>query len=310
MTNKSLFLTCEGGRLYRLNLMTGVSTLLYQHPSRQTLMGLAFLRDVIYFAGRTFVIKGQLQGDQVVVQKELECFRTVKGLTRQLRKFWERVGAPSRAIEYTPQHFHQMNIALGKLFISDTERNEVLELDEDLNPTRRIRIQPHRRDYNHLNNVFWDGEAFYVCLNRYGKSFGYGGYAKFTKEWEEVERGTLGWESHALAIVQGQKWNLVASSGTGKQIWHPHKAGLMVDGKLVFEHDPDEVFCKDFSLDDERLYIVGGQIRKREEREYADGVVYVLDRQFRLMKEFRIPKSGGVCGCRLPGADYSNGVRD
>jgi hypothetical protein len=290
--------------------MTGVSTLLYQHPSRQTLMGLAFLRDVIYFAGKTFVIRGQLQGDQVVVQKELECYRTVKGLTRQLRKFWERVGALSRAVEYTPQHFHQMNIALGKLFISDTERNEVLELDEDLNIIRRIPIQPHRRDHNHLNNVFWDGVAFYVCLNRYGKPFGYGGYAKFTKEWEEVERRTLGWESHALAIVQGQIWNLVASSGTTKQIWHPHKAGLMVDGRLVFEHDPDQVFCKDFSVDTDYIYMVGGQISAREERKAADGFVFVLDRQYHQIKEFRIPKIGGICGCRLQGEDYSNGVRD
>ena len=308
--NKNLFLTCEGGRLYRLNLMTGVSTLLYQHPSRQTLMGLAFLRDAIYFAGRTFVVRGQLQGDQVVVQKELKGLRKVKGLTRQLRKFWERLGAHSRAVEYTPQHFHQMNIALGKLFISDTERNEVLELDEDLNQIQRIVIQPHRRDYNHVNNVFWDGVSFYVCLNRYWKPFGYSGYAKFTKEWEEVERRTLGWESHALAIVQGQIWNLVASSGTTKQIWHPHKAGLMVEGRLVFEHDPDQVFCKDFSVDDECIYLVGGQIRAREERKAADGFVFVLDRQYHLVKEFRISKSGGICGCRLLGEDYSNGVRD
>jgi hypothetical protein len=179
-----------------------------------------------------------------------------------------------------------------------------------LNQIQRIVIQPHRRDHNHLNNVFWDGEAFYVCLNRYEKPFGYGGYAKFTKDWEEVERRTLGWESHALAIVQGQIWNLVASSGTAKQIWHPHKAGLMVDGRLVFEHDPDRVFWKDFSVDTEYIYMVGGQISAREERKAADGFVFVLDRKYHLVKEFRLPMIGGICGCRLLGEDYSNGVRD
>lgn len=203
-----------------------------------------------------------------------------------------------------------MNIVRGKLFIAATSRNEVWEFDEDLNLTRRIPIQPHRHDYHHLNNVFWDGQAFYVCLNRYGKPYGYGGYAKFTWEWEEIERGTLGWESHALAIVDGRKWNLVASSGSAKQIFHPHKAGLMVDGKLVFEHDPDQVFCKDLSIDSEHIYMVGGQVCLREDRKNADGIVFMLNRQYQLMKEFRIPRIGGICGCRLDGVDYSNGIQD
>ncbi len=35
--NKNFFLTWEAGRLYRLDLMTGASDLLYKHPSGQEL---------------------------------------------------------------------------------------------------------------------------------------------------------------------------------------------------------------------------------------------------------------------------------
>lgn len=308
--NKNLFLTCEGGRLFRLDVTTGVSTLLYQHPSGQELMGLAFLDDKIYFAGLTIIAKGTLQGDRLFVEKEVECFSKPKGLAKLLRKFWQRVGAESRAVECVSQDFHQMNTVGRKLFVTATGRNEVWEFKEDLTNTRRIALQPHRYDFHHLNNVFWDGQSFYVCLNRYGKPFGYAGYARFTEDWEEIERRTIGWESHALIVIQGQIWNLVASSGNLKRVWHPHRSGLMVNGNLVFEHDPDQVFCKDFSADAERIYIVGGQICAREERKHSDGVVFVLDRDYRLQKEIRIPGVGGIRGCRLQGVDYSNGVRD
>ena len=37
----------------------------------------------------------------------------------------------------------------------------------------------------------------------------------------------------------------------------------MVNGKLVFEHNPDKYFCKNFSMDNEHIYIVGG-VRARD----------------------------------------------
>ena len=33
----------------------------------------------------------------------------------------------------------------------------------------------------------------------------------------------------------------------------------MINGELVFEHDPDKYFCNDFPMDDEHIYIVGGE---------------------------------------------------
>ncbi len=304
----SLVVTSEGGRVYRLDVSSGQATLLYQHPGGQELMGVVVVGNTIYLSGSTVLLKGTLQGDCVVVQQEREYFHHGRWMAKQLRNFWHRVGAYARVVEYVPQDFHQMNLVEGRLVVTATSRNEVWEVDKDLALLRRIVIQPHRHDYHHLNNVFWDGQWFYVCLNRYAQPFGVAGYAKFTKEWEEVERKTLGWESHALAIVQGQLWNLVASSSTHKPIAHPHKAGLMVDDTLVFEHDPDRVFCKDFSVDADRIYIVGGQIGVREMRKQAEGVVYVLDRQYRLQKEIRIAGTGGFRGCRLLGVDYSNGA--
>jgi hypothetical protein len=83
----------------------------------------------------------------------------------------------------------------------------------------------------------------------------------------------------------------------------------MVNGELVFEHDPDKYFCKDFSMDDEHIYIVGGESKRREDRGLAAGVVFVLNRKYELLEEHVLHGMGGLCGCRLPDVDYSNGAR-
>jgi hypothetical protein len=143
-------------------------------------------------------------------------------------------------------------------------------------------------------------EAFYVCLNCYHKSYGYAGYAKFDLDWNEIERRRIGWESHALSVIDGKIVNLCSSSGAIKNISHPHRAGLMVNGELVFEHNPDKYFCKDFSMDDEHIYIVGGESKKREDRGKAAGVVFVLNRKYELLKECVLPGTGGLCGAVYP----------
>ena len=60
----------------------------------------------------------------------------------------------------------------------------------------------------------------------------------------------------------------------------------MVNGKLVFEHNPDKYFCKNFSMDNEHIYIVGGgESKRREARGMASGVVFGLDRKYELLEE-------------------------
>lgn len=82
----------------------------------------------------------------------------------------------------------------------------------------------------------------------------------------------------------------------------------MIGGDFVFKYDTHEYFCKDFSMDEERIYIVGGRNTQRERRAVADGVVFVLNRRFELLEKHEISGFGGFNGCRLRGTDYSTGI--
>jgi hypothetical protein len=308
--NEFLYLTSQSGKLMRLNTKSGDYDVLYQDPQSKYLFGLVLNPKKLYFSGQTVLGMGAISSTGFQVEKVVEFYGPQwDKIKRRVRKFWLRLGAYSRAVHYSMPDFHQMNVHNSSLYVSATGLNEVWQLDQELNLIRRIVIQPHIQDYHHLNNVFFDGDAFYVCLNRYGQQYGNGGYAKFDRNWNELERRMVGWESHGLMLFQGQIINLCSSSGSIKNVNHPHHAGLMVNGDLVFEHDPNKYFCKDISMDDERIYIVGGENKKREERGAAAGVIFILNRKYELLEERVIPGIGGLCGCRLPDVDYSNGAK-
>jgi hypothetical protein len=81
----------------------------------------------------------------------------------------------------------------------------------------------------------------------------------------------------------------------------------MMEEQLVFAYDPNEFFCKDFSMDDEHIVIVGGTSAERGQRSSASGVVFILNRRFELLSKEIISGLGGFNGCRLMGCDYSRG---
>ena len=80
-----------------------------------------------------------------------------------------------------------------------------------------------------------------------------------------------------------------------KEVKHPLKSGLMVDGELVFIHEYD-IFCKDFLKDDNHIYIFGGQVGEREQRAQHDGIVFILDNNYNLKEKIIFSNTGGFSG--------------
>jgi len=309
-TNRHLFLTCESGKLIQFDTETCRHHTLFQGQSPDYLFGIACRDSMVYFAGCTFLAMANIRSQGFEFVKMVTPFKPLRGMhNRVMRYVWTELGAHSRVIPYGKPDLHQMNIYDSTVYVTATSWNEIWLLDLDLNLKQRIQIQPHIRNYHHLNNVVCDGQHFYVCLNRYERSGGSGGYAKFDLGWNEVERRALGWESHALSVIDGEIVHLCCSTeGAGKEIRHPRRAGLMIDDTLVFEYDPSQYYCKDFSMDDERIYVVGGENTTRERRKEAAGVVFILNRNYELLRKCVMPGIGGLNGCRLSGLDYSNGT--
>jgi hypothetical protein len=308
--SRQLILTSEGGKLIRFDTKTGRFDVLYEHSSSDYLFGIVCDGDHVYFSGCTFLGLGQIGTRGFELIKTVTPFQPKRGTySRMMRSLWTTLGAHSKIIPYGKPDLHQMNQYGSTLYVAATSWNEIWLFDLDLQLKQRIQLQPVMRDYYHLNNVFCDGTHFYVCLNRYTGGPGSGGYAKFDLEWNEVERRAVGCESHALSVIDGQVVQLSCYSWRSEdQIRHPRKAGLMIGNDFVFEYDPQEYFCKDFSMDEECIYIIGGKNARRERRAVADGIVFVLNRRFELLEKHEIRGLGGLNGCRLRGTDHSRGA--
>lgn len=311
--NDVLYLACESGRIVGFNTRSCEYYTVYQDPSQETMMGLIIDGETLYFGGKTFLGLATVAQKSFSLESRIEfnSFSPRKAIASLVYRL-DRFGPFTWFIKERSPAFHQMNLYGSQIYLSVTGCNEVWVINKKLDLIRRIAVHPHLPDYNHLNNVFADSQHFYVCLNRYDKKYGYGGFAKFDADWNELGRFRLGWEVHAFSIIDGQTYNLCGSSQEAKpgiQMHHPHGAGLMVDGRLVFEHAPGKFFCKDFSMDDEFIYVVGGEVAKRHNRKQAAGVIFILNHKFELVHTQILPAVGGICGCRLPDLDYTNGHR-
>lgn len=288
--NFKLYIAAEGGSVYQWNIDKKELLPFYYDESNETMMGLAQHQGHLYAAGKSFIVK--LKGHHVI----------------------------ERAVfKYNPD-FHQMNWIDNGLNVTCTSINQVWSLDDELKVKRYLGIAPpktrepveYKKNYNHINNVFYNNGGYYVNLNWFSaQQYGMSGVAIYDHKFEhELSRYEYGWESHAFCFIKTkEQWSLVGSSAAIHKINHQHKAGLMIDGKIVFEHDPDEYFCKDFSLDKEHVYIVGGTVASRDGRAFADGVLFILDRNtFELKDKVVFKTSGGFCGCLLDEVDFSKNL--
>lgn len=306
-----LFITSESGRLLAFDTETAQLDTLYQDIEHESLFGIACEEDQMYLCGATSLTSGRLTTHGFELQRREVPFQPLlRGEARRLvRWIWSRLGFHARAIRYERPGLHQMNFYGDRLYVAASSWNEIWVVDPSLRILERIPLHPHRLDFYHLNNVFCDGRSFYVCLNRYDGRSGIGGYARFDLEWTEILRQPIGCETHALSVIDGNIVTLCCVSWRSDSAPQAlRQAGLMVDGALVFEYDHDQYFCKDFSMNTDRIYIVGGTATDRSKRAFADGVLFVLDRSYRLLTKHVFSEFGGFNGCRFQGIDYSKGI--
>jgi hypothetical protein len=201
--------------------------------------------------------------------------------------------------------FHQMNFYEGKLYTTATTRNQIWIYDKDLTRIRKVTIPPpdperkirYKKNYNHINAIVLRQNRFYINLNWLHKQYGDSGVLVTDRDFQEIEKFPFAWESHDF-LFDGEKTPAICSTSSGdKQIRHPKRSGLMVEGELVWEHDPGESFCKGLCFDEQSIYVCGGRKAARSKRKNTAGIIYILDRNsFRLKKTIEHPKLKGIRG--------------
>ncbi len=199
-----------------------------------------------------------------------------------------------------------------KLLAACTGRDELLVLSDDLTIEHVIDLQSRLKgrtkegfsDFYHANAACYRNGLIYIDLNHY-----YGedrsGVLVLDEQFKKVDEFQYGWETHGLTRIDSSLYALCGNSW--KDLDHPDRAGLFVDGELVFEHDPNEIFCKDFSIDEDYVYLVGGDVCRRQGRTEADSVLFLLDREdFQLIEKKVFDEKGDFAGCLLTRNDLTN----
>lgn len=278
--SQTIIVGSMNGKIYTYDTATQ-KLKIYCQPDNRGVMGLARYENHLFASSR-----------ELIVRQEYPHINT-----KSIRKKFQ-IDSPQ---------FHQLLLHHKKLYITCTAINEIWVFDYDLTLLERKRIAPPnrnspvalKRNYNHANSICYHSGLFYVGLNwltstQYGKS----GVCVLNQDLQEQNRFEYGWESHGFTFVDNKPYALCATSGTDKNISHPRRAGLMVDGQLVFEH-PTDIFCKAFIVDKDYIYAVGGDVAIRDQRNDANGVIYTLDRNFQLLNTVKFINAGQLCGIAI-----------
>lgn len=215
----------------------------------------------------------------------------------------------------------QINLALhhikcidNKIIAPATTTNQLIILNLDLKLESIVNITPpnktkqtiNKLNYNHLNGVHYHNGHYYVDLNWYTTTqFSFSGVAVLDENFEEIDRFLYGWQSHGFCIIDNKKYVLCGLNKRNKEVHHPNIGGLMVDDEIVYEID-DSWFCKNFSVDDDYIYIVGGNCSIREERNNTNGLLVILDRDFNEVSRIVFNNTGEFRGCLLNNYDLSD----
>lgn len=291
MQNKLLILTSANRNLYALNLRTSVlHRILENGYGYDWLMGITKEEDIFYLSSNYQVYQG-----------------TLKNQTLKFKSMMEEANP-------TPPQFHHIKATNGKLFIPATSYNSIYVLNHDLDTEAMITVLPpdttkdfsYPGNYNHINGIHYskDTDLYYVTLNRFTtQQFGASGVLILDKDFNELSRFEYGWQAHRYTIIDNKAYAVVGFNKLRQDIHHPPKSGLLVNKQLVWEMDTDW-YCKSFSVDDEFIYVVGGQVAERAQREEVTGVVFKLTREFKQVDMMMFPNSGEFKGSLLDSYDY------
>ena len=74
----------------------------------------------------------------------------------------------------------------------------------------------------------------------------------------------------------------------------------MINNELMFEHNPNESFCKALAWDNKYFYLCGGAKAKRNDRFYSKGIIYVINKEtFELVEKLDNLGVSNIKGCRI-----------
>lgn len=277
-----LLLATVNGQIAKFNTETLKHEVVFQSSDDEPLMGISQHEEMLFVASLNRVFR---------------LNRRDFSLQKKTRRYIQAPG------------FHQMNYYKGKLYTTATTKNQIWVYDQDLRREQKINIQPpnpgkrvkYKKNYNHINNIVLHENTFYINLNWLSnRQFSESGVLKMDMQFKEIGKFEYAWESHDFQFADGKMIAICSTSSRDKKILHPFTSGLMVEGRLAWEHNPDESFCKALCFDKRYFYFCGGKKALRNMRKDTEGIIYVIDRNtYELVKKVTDPQLKGIKGALI-----------
>jgi len=194
---------------------------------------------------------------------------------------------------------HQIDVYNEKLFICDSNNNRIIknDLKSDLieyhYPLGKLKNGRRSENYGHINSIFiLKDKITILCHNQTANTGKYSEIFNLNKQFHIKEKiETLSNSAHNILPLNGKILHCDSLN-----------AAVKLDKQVVFK---GTLFTRGLSVSDSHILVGGSEYRERDEREKADGCIYVLRKNdFNFLYDIKIP--GMVQEIRrLDGIDYS-----
>ena len=195
-----------------------------------------------------------------------------------------------------PRNVHQIDMYDNIVYVIDTINNRIITVDrrgkkKHYFPNKSIK---KGKNNNHFNSIFITGKQIYVCAHNGSLK------PKHYSEIYVLNKNTMKTEE-IIQTGAGNAHNIIVKNE--KIIYCDSMAGrLFCDNKAVFEDSG--YFMRGLAMTGNYVLIGGSQFARREERASTDGVIFVLDKNFKPMKTFKLKNIGQVYEIRGVNGDY------
>lgn len=192
---------------------------------------------------------------------------------------------------------HQMDAIGGHLYLADSYNQRIVRVALDGSVTELIHPLPTpqgRDGYVHVNSLLGFGGSFYLLLHNDSARSGLNSaIAVFDAEWRRIDTLTLaGRGCHNLALLEDG--TLIACGSEAGEV-------IGSDGLTVKLGDQ---MTRGLSVGADQVLVGGSAMLARGQRDSAPGVVWFLDRDWRVLS--RLPIPGPVMEIRrIDGRDRS-----
>ena len=210
---------------------------------------------------------------------------TARGRIVRFRQANGTIGAAEVVATGLDNGCHQIDFIGDDLHVVDTYRQRIVVLAVD--GTVRAVHEPfpfggrggHEPDYVHLNSILHHGGRTMLLLHNGGlKENRRSELAVLDEAWRPTERRTLdGYGCHSLAVLED---GTILTCGS-------------LDGELIgsdgLKVALGDLMTRGLSIDEERVVVGGSTLSTRDTRDYGAGLIYFLDRAYRLRATVAMP---------------------